>query len=402
MTNTAWMDVRSTARTAASSTWVVSASWGRNVEVKGAPEAVEERHARGGLLVAHVRVGELREGGERRARPARACQLGAVAQRLARRRAGARRRRRGRRAWRQRRAAGGGPAAAAARSRGEAARSRRSGRRRGAASLLPQPGDDRLAHRTRRATTPRRPGRASASRPRRRASDLAGVPARARATRSRRRGEPTSGAEHHALEQDRQRAPAGAATRERRAGEHAADGRPRRPRAARSSATAPRRSRAVIASAWTSAYRQTSPIDQPDAAQHGGERCRGTRRCSWSRRRPAPGRRPERAQLGGDRGPVGAGGQADRERRAEPGLGARAAGRRARRRPARRFSSARTTPATRSRISSPPRRLHRERRARAAARARRRGRARPRPRRAARSRRPEASGGASKRVWSPG
>ena len=42
---------------------------------EGAPEPVEEGHARGRLLVAHVGVGDLREGGERGFRPAAAAEL---------------------------------------------------------------------------------------------------------------------------------------------------------------------------------------------------------------------------------------------------------------------------------------------------------------------------------------
>ena len=55
VTNTASGPAAFAARTAAASTCALSASCGRNVEPNGAPEAVEERHPRGRLLVAHVR-----------------------------------------------------------------------------------------------------------------------------------------------------------------------------------------------------------------------------------------------------------------------------------------------------------------------------------------------------------
>ena len=84
MTTTACGRRRLSDRTDASSTCAVSASWGRKVGAEDPAEAVEERHARGRLLVAHVGVGDLREGGERGDAPAAAAELVAVAQRLAR------------------------------------------------------------------------------------------------------------------------------------------------------------------------------------------------------------------------------------------------------------------------------------------------------------------------------
>ena len=94
VTKTACGCSRLSARTAASSICVENASCGPERRRERRARAIEERHARGRLLVADVRVGELREGGER---AAELRGLAAVAQRLARARPRGTRRRRGRR-----------------------------------------------------------------------------------------------------------------------------------------------------------------------------------------------------------------------------------------------------------------------------------------------------------------
>ena len=83
MTRTASGRAALTERTAASSTWAESASCGRKVEEKGPPRRSRNGTRAGRLLVAHVHVGEDREGGQRAAGRDRAREVGAVAQRLA-------------------------------------------------------------------------------------------------------------------------------------------------------------------------------------------------------------------------------------------------------------------------------------------------------------------------------
>ena len=73
----------SSARTAASSTWADSASCGRKVGLERRAEAVQERHARGRLLVAHVGVGELAEARDLAAGAPAAAEVAALGERRA-------------------------------------------------------------------------------------------------------------------------------------------------------------------------------------------------------------------------------------------------------------------------------------------------------------------------------
>ena len=245
---------RLTARTAAASTCGLSASCGRNVEVNGAAEPVEERHARRRLLVAHVGVGDLRERRERAAPGARRARApcGRAAARPGRARA--RRPRRGRRRCAssvEPRARPAGPRRRTRRAR--AARRRaaaRPQRLRGARSFLAQPLDDGLAHASggRRAPSRRRPARAGRRRraPTCPADGASGRSAIARREPRRRPGRTrTARAPRRAIAAGSATASAAPASTAATVGAS--------PPQARRSATAPRRSRAVIASAWTSA-----------------------------------------------------------------------------------------------------------------------------------------------------
>ena len=140
VTKTACGCSRSSARTAASSTWVENASCGRKVESNGAPRRSRngtragDSSSRTCVSVSWPKVASVRPGRRRR--------RGRSAARRARARGS--RRRRGRRAWRCSVDVAAGrrrPATAAAAARGRARR-RISGAR---ASFLPQPRDDGLA-----------------------------------------------------------------------------------------------------------------------------------------------------------------------------------------------------------------------------------------------------------------
>ena len=389
----------SIARTVAASTCGESASCGRNVELNGGAEAVEERDPRGRLLVAHVRVREL---GERR-------ELLDRARRAARDRCGPRtarpvrargsRRRAGRPGGRQRRAAA--VARADARSApaqpASAPAARSDDQEPPHRSVLPQPGHHRLAleaarrpcaassaERQQPADDDRRPAR------RRRPAAATRSPPRAwtRPDRARAAPAPRPRAPRPRPPAARRR-PARAAPRARRARRRAA-ARPRR--AARApSAPAPARARTGRRARPPAPTPRSTAASTPRSAWlrgRPGHHAAARAPSSASRRCRPPPVRARRAAARRSTAPI-VGSAAEQPVRLRVGHAAVVLERAHERRP--RGSAPRGRWAARTASVAPGRSPSAS--------------ATPVPTSASpgpRTRRPSASGGASKRVWSPG